>query len=288
MSLGKEVASTKNESKRMQTAAELWQRCQDLGLNRTLNYAGELEKKAVISFKYVKNARFVMCDLPYSGSDDWLKSTDAARYAYEVDRGKLTMKSKSSLKERMDEFNYRLMNYHTVLTIRHPFERLVAIYKHNNKLEHFKQEKILDHIKAIRSYIILLQNQIEKRDGEDFKLSFKQFIGFVLHSPSSSYYWRTLYEICAPCSIRYNDVTSLSWNLERKESLAKRMNVVANSAKLEYVLRDHNSTEWVKYYDAITLSDQTKLYDLYKYDFELFGYHWPIVFDSRPNVTTST
>ena len=288
-SLEKEI-STESERKIIQTAAELWQRCQDLGLNRTLEHAGELEKKSVISFKYVRNARFIMCDLPFSGSNDWLKSTNATRNAYQVDRGKLTIESKLSAKEKMDGFNYRLKKYYKVLAIRHPFERLVAIYKQNNKLDHFRHEQDLDHIRAIKSYIVLLDENNKKRRGGVFKLTFKQFVGFVLHSPSNFYYWRTHYEICAPCTIRYNDITSLSWDLERKKRLAKRMKVHPDSTQLNYIFKDHNDTEWVKYYSAITLSDQENLYALYKYDFELFGYNWPFTSGDSGTLykTTST
>ena len=122
--------------------------------------------------------------------------------------------------------------------------------------------------------------------------TFPQFIDHILKDSTTrqSEHWRPQFMNCHYCEIRYDMIG-------RVETFYKDLNYIASISNFSTASRSHlmvnaknspntSTTEekTIKYFSTLNSTQLYKLYNLYRMDFEIFGYHvYPFVLDSNHN-----
>ena len=257
--------------------ANLRKKCISLKLNVTLPPILDMPMRALKHLAFSDVKRVLTCDVPFSTSRGWmfvvnnrpLDHTNLLNFG-----GTLSVGAKKSRKNKIREMGDRLEKFFSFLVVRHPFERLVSMYKKFDLKKYINTQEYLDYILPLKIYMEMMQ---ETRANKTLKvdITFKHFIKFVINSPSHFYPWKTLYEACLPCTFNYRFIAYYEWDMERKDALAKHLGVTFSKNKRG--LREEATVKnWWKYYDNISDTDLIKLREMYKNDFDLFGYVWPL------------
>ena len=262
------------------TSERIRHRCQQLGLAKNISSVEMLPLRSLLAMGYADELRVLVCDVPYTGSNTWLSAlTNGASNEYtHMTNRKLSAGSKSTLKIKMDNIGLRMKSYQKVLVTRHPLERLVSIYL-RVKAEDFYGSKPLrlDYMETLKSYVRLLQDRGSVSVVAKFQFTFSQFIKFVGHSPAHFYHWRGIYDTCLPCTIDYDLVAKFDWDEAKKEEFGKKLKLSNETALYKTLIEQRSPKNWHSYYDSIDKHDIDILRELYKYEFDLFGYDWPVL-----------
>ena len=169
-----------------------------------------------------------------------------------------------------DFFDFKLENdIHLFTFVRHPFERLISAYK----------SKVLH-----RTYI---GDQRTKALLEDIK-SFSDFVDFVIHENDRqgvNAHWKTISQKCHHCAIPYNvigrmetfdeDLNYIILQLGLENILPiKNINTLSNTNRdsKQHKANEDKKKECLEYFSKLTRSQIEQLYQIYKIDFEMFGY----------------
>ena len=192
------------------------------------------------------------------------------------------------------------------ITVRHPLDRLYAIWKDNfcvyaknrDNQDLMSEEDILKaiyhdrHVGSIGKYISSIKTYETDASLHDKKehqrVSFSawmKWIAFEENAHISDRIWAPVYDLCAPCDVNYDmilkfesleqDEVSIVNRLEAGETLGTlfdehRFDV---GSKQGYKNIEEGGS-WVDVYKNSHIDSGTiqKIRQLYKYDFDLFGY----------------
>lgn len=169
-----------------------------------------------------------------------------------------------------------------VILVRHPFERLVSAY--NDKMvpdgEGFSWYYAPISRDINRRFRHLRQNITARGDVGDGTATFEDFVNYLvqLGPPSNrDEHWRQYHATCDPCKHDYDVIMKFDTYLDDFESLKQLLNV-----------SEHHRQDFFPPFQARTDNDKTKvfmksipvelrrkLYEIYRKDFELFGYDKP-------------
>ena len=138
---------------------------------------------------------------------------------------------KSFINMSKEEIAYRLENYHKVMVVRNPIQRLWSAYLDKVYLVQFVN--IVKRI--VESY---RENPTERERACANDATFSEFLKFTADNPEFNEHWMPYNQVCQPCAIKYNAVFKL-------ESFDK---------DLEYFLRKTNTSNEV---DLSNLKNQT-------------------------------
>ena len=101
------------------------------------------------------------------------------------------------------EIRYRLENYYSILTVRHPFERLESTFR-----EKFRNSQNKVYMKTVAQKIIAKYRtsnyssmSTENRSAE--QVTFEEFLRYALSGESRDRHWNTYWEIANPCVLPY-------------------------------------------------------------------------------------
>ena len=230
--------------------------------------------RALKNLAFSDKKQVLTCDLLYSTSRAWLYAVNNRPLDHTnlLNFGSLSVAAKYSRNNKVRMMGDRLERFFTFLVVRHPFERLVSLYKKFD-LETYSQGDV-DYILPFKTYMEMMRDTTANTNIT-VDIIFKHFIQFVINSPSHFYPWKTIYEACSPCTLKYDFVAYYEWNFEQKNVLAKHLGLTFSKNKRN--LREQGTVKnWWKYYNIISDTDIAKLYEMYKKDFDLFGYVWPL------------
>ena len=185
----------------------------------------------------------------------------------------------------------RLSKFYTITFIRHPFERLVSAF--HDKFIVGQQINLM--MPFIEYYINLRGMKKPKKVRQSWidkyvDVSFRTFIDFVLFeynqqeqiSDPSTHWWPYM-DICKLCEIKFNYVGKL-------ETLGKDVECVLDTFPDNEILqkmklrvtkkvnaKGHHSTNMtMDYFSQLPNVKILKLYEMYKDDFNIGGYEYPI------------
>ena len=107
--------------------------------------------------------------------------------------------------------------------------------------------------------------------------TFPEFVQYLIDTDLANYaddHWIPYYLYCTPCSVRYNAVAKFETIRPDQEYILK-MGGIAHLIKSKWRhMTKGKPTKTVakKYFSTITIEQARKLYEKYKFDFELFDY----------------
>ena len=112
-----------------------------------------------------------------------------------------------------------------------------------------------------------------RREEEDNLPIFWEFAQYIINTHKDDEYWRPIYRQCPMCSVKYNYVLKKETLHEEEAEFLKKFgwqNMLKPAQKETY---EKNSTRIMELYlDDLTDDEVIKLYEVYQYDFLLFGY----------------
>ena len=174
-----------------------------------------------------------------------------------------------------DEIEKRLNTYYKFMFAREPLERLLSAY--NSKFASPKNTyfPIIYGRKIIRDHR-KNASQESRLWGHDVTLD--EFIDYLLASESRGDildgHWCHYYRLCHPCLIKYNFIG-------RFEHFMSDADKVLNTLHLENIVRMPNITGqttrsvYQQMYSNISSEKIHQLWQMYRVDFEMFGYPYP-------------
>ena len=176
----------------------------------------------------------------------------------------------------LDEIHKRIANYHKVVVVRHPFDRLISAYKDKFVYSKNYPEQFAGLFKRV------YQDDVPYDQFGAMRPTFKQFLGLVVNYYSvrfSDKHWRRYYDLCHPCDIRYDDVIKLETLEDDLESFTTRYTGY-NSTYAFPILNNKRAHEHNKLWEVtrvfadVSPTIIAQLMKIYKKDFELYGYSW--------------
>ncbi|XP_061814837.1 carbohydrate sulfotransferase 12-like [Nerophis lumbriciformis] len=176
------------------------------------------------------------------------------------------------------EMEAKLKHYTKFMFVREPLVRLISAFR--NKLLSLNQfyYQGLGRL-LLRRYGNLSDPPLTVKEAvaSGIQPTFYHFVQHLLNSTShmSDYHWKQFYRLCQPCYIEYDFIG-------HQETLDEDALEVLTSLNVEKLIKFppayQNATspatlsKWLK---EVPLEDRRKLYELYKKDYQLFGYEPP-------------
>nr|XP_006815824.1 PREDICTED: carbohydrate sulfotransferase 8-like [Saccoglossus kowalevskii] len=176
----------------------------------------------------------------------------------------------------ISRIEHRRQNYTSFLFVRHPFQRLLSAYR--NKFEIPDDH---DFEKTGQRIMSLYRSNTTNKEHSNTHVMFSEFVRFLLNSKSKSSFkehWDFQHKICAVCERSYDFIGHFENIVEESNYLLRSIGVTNLSFPDAYSTHATNSSDeniYLKYFSQIPPDDIIKLYELYKWDFKLFGYSFP-------------
>ena len=136
---------------------------------------------------------------------------------------------------------------------------------------------------------IIIEEGFENRHEElklhpEWMVSFSGFLNFVVNYKTDGprdIHWTPMTELCGPCSINYDYITSLETISEDIKTISKQLKLPENTQfpemnKKAGLTFQSQSVKLAKIYFEKGISREIlkKVYDMFFLDFELFGYSY--------------
>ena len=187
-----------------------------------------------------------------------------------------------------------------MIIVRNPFERLVSAFRdkleklHNDDINrdwYYQQygkrivkthrENALklfggDHFNAERNFGAPIPSP--RRNTSELPI-FWEFVQYLKQAVWMDEHWKPIYSLCSVCAVNYDYVFKME-DLEREESFIKELISPPGSFPREQSnkrLASLSSESITKMYlKSLSDEDIRHLFEIYKYDFELFGYNFTL------------
>ncbi|XP_027032895.2 carbohydrate sulfotransferase 12-like [Tachysurus fulvidraco] len=174
----------------------------------------------------------------------------------------------------------KLQTYKKFIFVRDPFVRLTSAYK--DKLGSSNQiyyETIGIQILKQFGKVSNPPASVEQANAQGIVPSFSDFIQYILSLPARNYemfdeHWKQTVHMCHPCIINYDFIGKME-TIEEDAAHLLRLLKVDNIVDFKPYEKNKTSTDEMKtWFYNIPTEWRRKLYDIYRADFELFGYEY--------------
>ncbi|XP_057328516.1 carbohydrate sulfotransferase 11-like [Microplitis mediator] len=173
-----------------------------------------------------------------------------------------------SVKELLDA----LKDHLSFIIVRHPFERLVSAYR-----DKFASDSYNSFFRPLGKKIIQATRPNYKIN-KSYPPTFEEFVRYILcqweFGGEINEHWTSIHKLCTPCLVDFDLILKVETLKEDQDyliNLANIQNIIGatwkNSSK-------NQTTETVtrKYFSQLTKVHFSRLIEMFKLDFELFGY----------------
>jgi len=232
--------------------------------------------------------KVVYCPVAKIASSSWkmtmanlsnkLNTSLVHKYGGIHDKGLLRMIGLGTVAEMPKETQQSKEKFYTAkkfIFVRHPLDRLLSAY-----LDKFTKPDDYFHHKYGKRIIQQFRiNATEKeiQDGSD--VTFSEFISYLIYSLKNRKYindhWKPYLHLCNPCGIKYDFIGHLAdINMEAKYVIKFVLGEKSSSVTFPHQLKSPlpEGKTIVDYYKQINEKDMISLLDLYKADFDMFGF----------------
>ena len=231
------------------------------------------------SFIVLEKYKLVYCSVPKVACTVWkrilanLEGIKINSSVHQETKGKLKLLSDYTTEDRAKI----LKTYKKFTFVRDPFERLLSAYK-DCFWGKFKRSQ-----KFWKNYRKEIRKLLAKSSGLDIDVNvdnttFEHFATYLVlrwrEGGLFQEHWREQYKLCHPCQIQFDYVGHY-------ETLQDDAEFVLSKTKLDDKVffpewKPTNTSALMKnYYSTLSLLRIRQLWDIYKKDFELFGYTYP-------------
>lgn len=227
--------------------------------------------------------KILYCELPKVGCTNWKRTM--LQLIHPDTYGKMDVEDIRSPHGKKGEHGYRYLSewppneqvemiktYYKFMFARHPFERLLSAYR--------------DKVQKVYLGNHFLKRHMDKLNDEKFniEMDIEGFHSFVKYLISRGHdgrwgarqrHWRRYTDVCKVCSIEWNFIGKMETINMDADYVLMDMGVdgLANYPKRNKTTR-HDTM--IKYYADMGPETIRQLYELYKADFEIFGYEIPL------------
>ncbi|XP_049886586.1 carbohydrate sulfotransferase 11 [Pectinophora gossypiella] len=174
------------------------------------------------------------------------------------------------------ECDIMLENYHKMIIVRNPFERLLSAFR--NKLEGEMQSAKYFQDRVGRRIIKAFR---ENPSNESLELghdvTFKEFVLFLTNKSEeladvvNNEHWQPITNLCHPCLIKYTLVGKYETLLDDSQLALHTIN--ASHIQFPHLAHTSGTSEKLHtYFSQLDLPLIRKLYKLYKHDYRIFNY----------------
>jgi len=127
------------------------------------------------------------------------------------------------------------------------------------------------------------------------RVQFEEFVRYVVNESQTGHrrldpHWRPQYNLCRPCHIKYDFIGHYETLHQDAEHVLRQISRLSNNTDVHFPAtdldnRNRNSHELLqKFYSEISAYHILRLVQLYKRDYEIFGYEFPDAFREKFNV----
>lgn len=169
-----------------------------------------------------------------------------------------------------EERKHILRNYYKFVFVREPMERLLSAYK-----DKFSDScKDLTFKNAWGKFV--LGRKADSMPKNNLRISFEDFLRFVGSESRWQEHWERFYKLCHPCVIDYDFIGHFE-NIEHEAPFVMEASGLSRNTTISFpAYRPSNTTSKVLHsFSKIPPNLIAKVAELYKTDFELFGYPFP-------------
>lgn len=165
-----------------------------------------------------------------------------------------------------------LDTYQTFFFVREPFERLLSAYRDKfvGETTHLYEEMGKKIVHEVRGDTPEMERSIGERPsfGE-----FTSYIDRLSNSSLSDMHWRPSHQTCYPCAINYDYVGYFDTIKEDADYILKRLGL---DKEVEFPSFKSGTSKLLEtHYSQIPLDRIIRLGEIYREDFEMFGFKYP-------------
>ena len=169
-----------------------------------------------------------------------------------------------------------IYNIFQVILVRHPFSRLVSAYY--DKLTNFKSPEyagVSQHIHKF--YYYLRHNESERHMQKNGLASFEDFVNFLVRLKNFDNHWKPFHIRCSPCVTKYDYIAKFETFNNDMEYLKQKINLTKEHREYFFTKKQYktNFELMKKTFEKIPKKLAYRLYEVYRDDFEMFGYSLP-------------
>jgi len=231
------------------------------------------------NFIVLEKSKLVYCTVPKVACTVW-KRILANLEGHNITQG-VHMKTKGKLKilsnYRTEDRSKILKTYKKFMFVREPFERLLSAYKDCfwGKFKR-RQDTWKRYRKAIR-FVLATRSGLDIDVNTD-NTTFEQFATYLVlrwrEGGLFQEHWREQYKLCHPCQVQFDYVGHYE-TLQDDAQFVLRKTKLDDRVSFPAWQPTNTSALMKNYYSTLSLLRIRQLWNIYKKDFELFGYTYP-------------
>ncbi|XP_016910677.1 carbohydrate sulfotransferase 11 isoform X1 [Apis cerana] len=277
--LMEEAAIAETEKRLYERRKFLADKCAKEGLDRAGN--DSLHRPNAWEFLVNREYHLIWCNVFKAASTSWMYNFNLlAGYSPQFLKASkavpVSLARQKYPRYTADELNKFLNDSISFLIVRHPFERLLSAYR--DKLEHSLPHTFHSNLGAHIVWNYRSRDpKTNGRHGPRYPL-FEEFVQWLLCQWKAGneldMHWTPVVIFCTPCQVRFDVIAKFETLHEDQDYLIKQAHV-GHIIKPEWKnpTRGVQTKDVIKNYFAQLSKSQIKdLYEMFRYDFVLFGY----------------
>ncbi len=229
------------------------------------------------------------CSVPKIACTSWKKVFLVLMKAFkttgEISQYYTNRAGKKQLKELKDfspfQIDRILKTYTKFMFARHPFSRVLSAFKNKLAPDSSFERAVLWQRSMGKRIIDKYRDKDHQPQGTDvYDLTFNEFIQYLIdpEANGNNLHWAEIYKQCLPCDIDY-DVIGKFETLQSDSkfilNLINAQDVVFPGSDSSSPTGSSNQTKLELHFKDVPLVDLQKLYERFRFDFQLFGYEPP-------------
>ena len=213
--------------------------------------------------------KILYCTIPKVGTTTWKRVLGNLRGLKEniyIHRGDLWQRLSQYTEEQISE---RIQTYFKFLFVREPLHRLLSAYKD----KFMRRDRNCSNL-ARKQIVKLYRPQDYKPGNYDHNnVTFAEFIRYFSNDIPRNQHWRQYEQLCHPCVINYDFIGHLE-TLEDDAPLLLKMAGIDDRVTFPPIHKSTGSDEVLEYFSQVPPRYVLRLGELYRNDFEMFGYDY--------------
>ncbi|XP_014249508.1 carbohydrate sulfotransferase 11 isoform X2 [Cimex lectularius] len=286
----KKVFESYDKSLKEEIAARMFYRkqkmkeaCARYGLDKSGN--DSLHKPNPWEFLINKKYHIVWCNIFKAASTSWMYNFNVlagyrANFLKRTNIVPLQLARRRYPRPTLAELKAALNNSFSFIIVRHPLERLLSAYR--DKIQYALPNT--PHQKLGNEIVLKYRKQYENGVKKDLSHqprwpTMSEFVNYLVDAKRKGepldMHWAPMTEFCTPCQISFDIIIKFETLQEDQKYLIELVGV-----------QDKIKPEWknpskgkvtaevlYSYYSQLTVTQILQLYNIYRYDFELFEYN---------------
>ncbi|XP_039277891.1 carbohydrate sulfotransferase 11-like [Nilaparvata lugens] len=230
----------------------------------------------------------IWCNVFKAASSSWMYNFNilagyTPAYLRRTNTVALTLARRRYPRPSLAQLRHALNESLAFLVVRHPFERLLSAYR--DKIQgawpNTPHEKLGQHIVSMYRFATTQQDKKSMKSKKSYNPrwpTFSEFARYLIdvHRKGEvlDMHWTPIIEFCTPCHIEFDIIAKF-------ETLHEDQKYLIDLAGLGHIIKPEwknpskgrNTKEVIStYFSQLTIRQMIQLYNIYRFDFEVFDY----------------